>query len=116
MRRRLPGLLGRFGGNGCGHCQPLRARFIRPHPLERTFRVKPVGSLGQGKNEELLIFVLHQQPNGDPPGLRNRMLRGSRVILETMNRQRLITLGARTTAATMGLVGMFSVFLGRKVE
>ncbi len=23
MRRRLPGLLGRFGGNVCGHCQPL---------------------------------------------------------------------------------------------
>jgi len=36
MRRRLPGLLGRFGGNVRGHCQPLRERFIRPHPPRRT--------------------------------------------------------------------------------
>jgi hypothetical protein len=36
MRRRLPDLLGRFSGNGCGHCQPLSERFIRPNPPRRT--------------------------------------------------------------------------------
>jgi hypothetical protein len=53
MRRRLPGLLGRFGGNGCGHCQPLSARISTSPSAEADVGSQPIRQRqGKGKGGE----------------------------------------------------------------
>ena len=50
MRRRLPGLLGRVGGNVCGHCLPLSAR-ISTSPSAEADAVSQSIPVPQGKGK-----------------------------------------------------------------